>query len=218
MRIIGLVLVVLLMGCVQKYYGAPASQLSAEKQLVFVEAVECAIQKLNIESVKAGKVFLYFNPSKTTDEYLIAQATQSGLTVQDTVPAGFLLPVSGGGFVTVRSQLPQEENYIAERMRERLVRAGIKIVQTEEEADFIIYTLLFSSGTETTMRELTYQNIPFFYSEEVEHLLHLLILAYQKSEKRFVRLIDGKAVAKDMEIFLLKTYGPKLKTVREDKE
>ncbi|MCX7703942.1 MAG: hypothetical protein N2234_07610 [Planctomycetota bacterium] len=217
MRVIFLFLLFCAVGCVQKYYGAPTSLLSAEKQSVFTRAVEHAVEKLSFDSIKSSKVFIHFNPpARENGDEMTFQQTQA---LQASVPAGgFLLPVSGGGSVTVRSQLPQEEDYIAERLRERLVSVGVKLTEKPEEADFVVYTLLFSSGTETTMREVSYQNIPFFYSEEVEHILHLLILAYDRKNKRIVRLLDGKALAKDMEVFLLKLYGPKLKSIKEEIE
>lgn len=196
-------------GCAFKRLSAPESELSAQKQRVFARAVDSAIGRLKCGVISSGRVFVHFNPIEPSEGHRVAQ---------EVLPGASTLPI-GGGVVTIQPQLPQEENYIAERIREKLARDGIILTDNREDADFVIHTLLFSSGTETTMRELSYTitffvKIVIFYSEELEHSLHLLIVAYDKENRRFVNLLDGRTVAKDIEIFLMKVYGPTISTVR----
>ena len=207
------IVVFLFAGCAFKQVGAPVCELSAQKQRVFARAVERAISRLRNDTVSTGKPFVHFNPTERKEGQRL---------VQERLPGASALPVVGGGTVTIQPQLPFEENYIAERIRESLVRSGVSLTDRRDEADFIVYTLLFSSGTATTMRELSYTltlflDIVFFYSEELEHSVHLLVIAYDKKGGRFINLLDGKAVAKDVEVFLMKVYGPKISTVREDR-
>ena len=207
------IVVLLAAGCAFKRVGAPVCELSAQKQRVFARAVERAVSRLRNDTVSTGKTFVHFNPTERREGQRL---------VQERLPGASTLPIVGGGTVTIQPQLPFEENYIAERIRESLVRSGVSLTDRRDEADFVVYTLLFSSGTATTMRELSYTltlflDIVFFYSEELEHSVHLLVIAYDKKGARFINLLDGKAVAKDVEVFLMKVYGPKISTVREDR-
>lgn len=198
---------VIVCGCAFKQYSPPLSLPAADAQKTFAQAVEHLVKNLKTEPLKGHIVYVKFRERK---DLQFARAK-----LMEEMTAGITLPLLGiySHQPVLRTRPPQEEDYVASLILCELARRGVCLTQNPDAADITVFVILLASGAETTIRELSYQGIVLYYSEQMRREVRLLVAAYNHITGKMFNLLRGKSFAEETTIFLLKITGPVLRNV-----
>ena len=195
---------VVLSGCAIKEFSPPRSLPSAEAQQTFAWAVEHLLSKLKTAPLQNHIVYVCFK-QKNGRYPQVASEMASGISVPFLGSYSYQ-PV-------MRTRPPQEEDYAASLVLLKLAEAGIHLTSDLKTADMLVFVTLLASGSETTIRELSYQGVVLYYSEQMRREVRMLVSAYNRKTGQMIDLLRGGAYASETAVFLLKILGPTLKEI-----
>jgi len=199
-----LVLFLMFAGCAFKEFSPPMSLPSADAQQTFADAVERLVSRLKTAPLKNHIVYVRFK--QTSGRYpQVASEMTSGISVPLLGTYSYQ-PV-------MRTRPPQEEDYAASLILQKLADAGVCLTSNPKAADMLVFVTLLASGSETTIRELSYQGVVLYYSEQMHREVKMLVSAYNPLTREMIDLLRGGAYASETTIFLLKILGPTLKEI-----
>jgi len=191
-------------GCAFKQFSPPKSLPSADAQQTFACAVEHLLSKLKTDPLRNHTVYVCLK--QTDGKYpQVASEMASGINV----------PLLGSYSYqpVMRTRPPQEEDYAASLILQKLAEAGVCLTSNPKAADMLVFVTLLASGSATTIREFSYQGVVFYYSEQMRREVRMLVSAYNQITEEMIDLLRGGAYASETAVFLLKILGPTLKEI-----
>ena len=195
---------VLFSGCAFKEFSPPRSVPSAEAQRTFACAVEHLLSELKTAPLQNHTVCVHLKQRGGRYPQVVSE-----MASRASVP----LLGSYSYQPVMRTRPPQEEDYAASLVLLKLAEAGVRLTPNPKTADMLVFVTLLASGSEATIRELSYQGVVFYYSEQMRREVRMLVSAYNRMTGQMIDLLRGGAYASETAVFLLKILGPTLKEI-----